>query len=76
MVENNSYLINYLKDTLKIVVSVNGKPRGEIFVPAETTQAEIEQAALHDSKVSAYLESKEIKRIIYVPGKLINIVIA
>ncbi|HPH65150.1 MAG TPA: leucine--tRNA ligase [Kofleriaceae bacterium] len=63
-----------LKDVLTIAVQVSGKLRGQVEVPLTATDAEIIAAAKADAKVKTFLEGKEIKREIYVKGKLVNLV--
>lgn len=63
-----------VKDELELVVQVNGKLRGQITVPASASKDEIEQAALADEKVQSHIGDKEIKKVIVVPGKLVNVV--
>jgi len=62
-------------DTLAIVVQVNGKLRSNISVPAAAEEAAIKAAALADEKVKVHLDGKQIVKTIYVPGKLVNIVV-
>jgi leucyl-tRNA synthetase len=64
-----------VRSTLCIVVQVNGKLRGQIEVPADANKASIEQTALADDSVQRHLEGKPIKKVIVVPGKLINLVV-
>ncbi len=61
--------------TIELVVQVNGKRRNNIQVPTHTEQDTIEKLALADKKVSQHIADKPIKKIIYVPEKLINIVV-
>ena len=63
-------------DELKLVVQVNGKLRGEILVPAEAAQAEIEAAALANPDVQRFTEGMTVRKIIIVKNKLVNVVIA
>lgn len=60
---------------IKIVIQVNGKTREEIFVPIEATEEEIKSLALENSTTIKFLEGKVPDRIIYVKGRLINIVV-
>jgi leucyl-tRNA synthetase len=60
-------------DTVEVVLQINGKMRGKIILAAGISQAEMEQAALADEQVKKSLEGKTVKRIIVVPGKLVNI---
>ncbi len=62
-------------DELLVVLQVNGKLRGKVTVPAGVTQEAVQQAALSDPKIQGYLEGKAIRKVIYVPGKLLNIVV-
>jgi len=63
-------------DTVEIVVQVLGKVRGKVSVPAGADQAAVEAAALADEGVRKHIEGKEIKKVIVVPGKLVNLVVA
>jgi leucyl-tRNA synthetase len=63
------------QDTIEIVVQVNGKLRGRVNIAAKATEAEARGAALNDENVSKWIEGKEVRKFVYVPGKLINIVI-
>ncbi len=66
----------YLKDdTVKYVVTINGKKRYEVELPADATKEEIEKAALNHEKAPNYLQGKQIVKIIIVPKKLVNIVV-
>ncbi len=62
------------EEMLTIVVQVNGKLRGQIEVPAGTGDEEIKTAAQEDEKVQRFAEGKTIRKVVYVPGKLVNIV--
>ena len=62
-------------DEIQIVVQVNGKVRANVTVPKEASKETIQAAALGDEKVGKYTEGKEIRKVIVVPGKLINIVV-
>ncbi len=62
-------------DELLIVVQVNGKVRGKITVPADVSQERIEQMALADERVNSFVDGKRIQRLVYVPRRLVNIVL-
>jgi len=62
-------------EKLLIVVQVNGKVRGKITVPADVTQERIETDALNDPKVANLLDGKKVQRVVYVPRRLVNIVV-
>ena len=64
-----------VQDEVQIVVQVNGKLRGQITVPASATREAVEALALADARVAKHIEGKPIKKLIVVPGKLINVVV-
>ncbi|MBC7833645.1 MAG: class I tRNA ligase family protein, partial [Phycisphaerales bacterium] len=61
-------------EVIEIPVQVMGKVRGRVSVPAGATIAEVEAAALAEPKVAEMLAGKAIKKVIVVPGKMVNIV--
>ena len=63
------------QDEIEMVVQVNGKLRGQILVPKAASKEAIEQLALHDEGVKRHTEGKPVKKLIVVPGKLINVVV-
>jgi leucyl-tRNA synthetase len=63
------------EEHLLIVVQVNGKVRGKMTVPADITQGRIEASAIADAKVMSFCDGKKIKRVVYVPRRLVNIVL-
>ncbi|KAB0666877.1 leucine--tRNA ligase [Oryzomonas japonica] len=63
-------------EEILVVVQVNGKLRTRITVSAGTSMEELEKCALADEKVLPFLEGKQVRKVICVPGKLINIVAA
>jgi leucyl-tRNA synthetase len=64
-----------VQDEIKLMVQVNGKLRGQINVAKDAAKEAVEQAALDDVHVRKFIEGQAIKKIIVVPGKLINIVV-
>jgi leucyl-tRNA synthetase len=64
-----------VQDAIEISVQVNGKMRARVSVPADATQEIAVQAALADANVQKYVEGKPIRKAIYVPGKLANLVV-
>ncbi|MGA9854104.1 MAG: leucine--tRNA ligase [Gammaproteobacteria bacterium] len=64
-----------LRDSIELVVQVNGKLRGRISVPTDMGRAQLEQAALSESNVRKYVDGKEVKKVIVIPGKLVNVVV-
>lgn len=61
-------------DTVKLVVQVNGKLRGEISVPADASKDAIEAAALANEDVKRFVGEATVRKIIIVPNKLVNVV--
>lgn len=62
-------------DKITIAVQVNGKVRAEIEVDTNSSKEEVLSLAKADSKVATWIEGKEIKKEVYVPGKLVSLVI-
>jgi leucyl-tRNA synthetase len=62
------------RDSIELVVQVNGKLRTKIDVPADADNATIEQAALQDEKIISHIEGKTVRKVIVVPGRLVNVV--
>jgi leucyl-tRNA synthetase len=62
-------------EELLIVVQLNGKVRQRIMVSASASQEDIKSLALNDSKIKEQTKDREIKKVIMVPGKLVNIVV-
>ncbi len=63
-----------IADEITLVIQIKGKTRGTIAVPAGATKDELEQYARESDIAKKYLEGKEIKKVIVVPGKLVNFV--
>nr|WP_251360277.1 leucine--tRNA ligase [Kangiella sp. TOML190] len=63
-----------VQDEKLIVVQVNGKVRAKITVAASATKDEVEQLALNDDKIKNFTEGQTVRKVIVVPGKLVNIV--
>ena len=64
-----------MSDVMTIIVQVNGKLRSKLELPADTNQQGVEAAALADANVQKFTNNKPPKKMVYVPGKLLNIVI-
>jgi leucyl-tRNA synthetase len=62
-------------DEINMPVQVNGKLRGLLTVPAEFSEDQIKERAFADAKISAWLRGKQVAKIIYVQGRLLNIVL-
>jgi leucyl-tRNA synthetase len=63
------------EDAAEIVLQVNGKMRGRMFVAFGTPEDELKTLALADPKVQPFLEGKQVLKVIVVPDKLVNIVV-
>jgi len=63
------------RDVVEIAVQVNGKVRGRLEVPSNAPDEEVQRIALSDDKIKSYLDGKEIKKVIVVKGRLVNIVV-
>ena len=64
-----------VQDEINYVVQVNGKVRGQVIVPADSTEEYIRQETITNEKVERFIQGKDIKKIIIVPGRLVNIVV-
>jgi leucyl-tRNA synthetase len=63
-----------VQEELTLVVQVNGKVRGKVSVPADAGQDAIESRVLEEPNVRKHLQGKPVKKVIVVPGKLVNVV--
>jgi leucyl-tRNA synthetase len=63
-----------VEDTVEVVVQVSGKVRGRVALPAGADEAAARTAALADPAIAKHLEGKTVRKTIYVPGKLLNLV--
>jgi len=63
------------EETITLIVQVNGKVRDKIKVEADISKEKAKELAMKSEKVKKWIEGKEIKRLVFVPGKLINIVV-
>ncbi|MFW2373457.1 MAG: leucine--tRNA ligase [Gammaproteobacteria bacterium] len=64
-----------VRDSIELVVQVNGKLRGHILIPADADKETIEQLALANDNVQHHLADKTLRKVIVVPGRLINLVV-
>lgn len=64
-----------IDEEIKIMIQVNGKIRSEINVPVDISEEKIKEMVQQDLNVIPWVVNKEIKRIIYIPGRVINIVV-
>ncbi len=63
-------------DEITLVIQIMGKTRGTIQVPASASKAELEQFAKESEVAQRYIEGKTIRKVIVVPGKLVNFVVS
>ncbi|SET05196.1 leucine--tRNA ligase [Geodermatophilus poikilotrophus] len=64
-----------VEDTVQVAVQVNGKVRAQVTVPADADAAALEAAARADDKVAAHLDGRTVRRVVAVPGRLVNFVL-
>jgi leucyl-tRNA synthetase len=64
------------EEEITLVIQVNGKLRDKVLVPASMSEAEAKRLVLSREKVRAYIDGKRLKRFIYVPKRVVNVVIA
>jgi len=69
---DEKYLV---EDTVTVVVQVNGKVRAKIDVAADISEEEVKELALGEENVVKWVEGKEVKKVIYVKGKLVSVVV-
>ncbi|QCO55689.1 leucine--tRNA ligase [Pseudorhodobacter turbinis] len=64
-----------VQDTVTLPIQINGKRRGEITIPADMPTSEVEKRVLADDAVVKFLAGKPVKKLIVVPGRIVNVVI-
>jgi leucyl-tRNA synthetase len=63
------------EDEVTVIIQINGKVRDKLVVAPDTGAAELEQEALASPSVRRWIDGKDVRRVIVVPGKLVNIVV-
>ena len=63
------------QDAVEVVVQVNGKLRSRVTLPVGADEAAAREAALADANVQKFMEGKPLRKLVYVPGKLVNVVV-
>ena len=63
-----------MRDSVTLAVQVNGKLRGTIEVPVNLDKAEVERLALAEPNVAKFMEGLTVRKVIVVPGKIVNVV--
>jgi leucyl-tRNA synthetase len=61
-------------DTVEIPVQIMGKVRSHIVVPSDATKDDLEKAALADPRIAELIEGKTVRKVVVVPGRLVNVV--
>ena len=64
-----------IEDVVEIVVQINGKVRLKLNIPADIDEEKLKSLVISDEKLAFWLQGKSIRNFIYVPKKLINIVV-
>jgi leucyl-tRNA synthetase len=64
-----------VQEEIELVLQVNGKVRGKINVPAQADDAQLREWALANERVQSFIEGKPLRKVIVVPGKLVNVVV-
>ena len=62
-------------EQVTVVVQVNGKVRDRLSVPADATREQVEAMAMQSEKVAAQIDGASVRNVVYVPGRLVNIVV-
>jgi len=62
-------------EQINIAIQVNGKLRGILTLPAEASEEQIKEQAFADKKIAAWLQGKQVAKVIYIQGRLLNIVV-
>ncbi len=65
-----------MEDEKTIVVQVNGKVRGKVTVSADAAEETVQAAALAEDNVVRFIEGKTVRKVIVVPGRLVNVVVS
>ena len=61
-------------DEVEIVVQINGKVKAKLMVPADATREKLEEIAMGEDSIKEQIDGKTVRKVIAVPGKLVNIV--
>ncbi|MCW2636321.1 MAG: leucyl-tRNA synthetase [Blastococcus sp.] len=64
-----------VEDTVEVAVQVNGKVRAQVTVPADSDAQALEAAARKDERIAGYLDGATVRRVVAVPGRLVNFVL-
>ena len=64
-----------VEDQIEVVIQVSGKTRGRVSVPRDAEQDAVLAAAQEDAAVRRFTEGKEVRKVVYVPNRLLNLVV-
>jgi leucyl-tRNA synthetase len=65
-----------VEDNVEVVVQVSGKTRSKVSVPRGAEQGMVVEAAQRDAAVRRFTEGKEVRKVVYVPNRLLNLVVS
>ena len=68
---NEDFLV---EDEIEIVLQVNGKVRDKMMIPNEASKEEVEKLAMESERVQSFVEGLTVRKVIVVPGRLVNVV--
>jgi leucyl-tRNA synthetase len=64
-----------VEDEVEVVVQIGGKTRSKVSVPRDAAQDQVVAAAQKDAAVKRFVEGKEVRKVVYVPNRLLNLVV-
>ena len=63
------------EDVIDIPVQVNGKMRGKVTTPVDASESDVVAAAKADENVSRHLDGRSVRKVIYVPNRMLNLIV-
>jgi leucyl-tRNA synthetase len=64
-----------VEDNVEVVIQVSGKTRSRVSVPRDADEGAVVEAAQRDAAVRRFTEGKEVRKVVYVPNRLLNLVV-
>ena len=64
-----------VEDQVEVVIQVSGKTRSRVSVPRDAGEKDVVAAAQRDAAVRRFTEGKEVRKVVYVPNRLLNLVV-
>ena len=64
-----------IDDVIEMPIQVNGKVRGKIRIARDSSEEEARNAALSDGNVQKHIEGKSVRKVVYVPGRILNVIV-